>query len=78
MFAGLTLVLRTASIYPMRTIRAVVYLLRQKGHYLHCYLVVFVAMALSRGEAYAANKDSIAILDISDVFVDEFNSIGTH
>ena len=48
---------RTSSMACARTTNAVVYLLRKKGHFLHCYLDDFVGVAPTRQAADAAYND---------------------
>ena len=52
---------RTSSLACARTTNAVVYLMRKKGHFLHCYLDDFVGVAKSRTEANEAYADFMSL-----------------
>ena len=59
---------RTSSMACARTTNAVVYLLRKKGHHVHCYLDDFVGVApdkASADEAYGALIDLAATLGLA-------------
>ena len=53
---------RTSSMACARTTNAVVYIMRKRGHFLHCYLDDFIGIAASHTEAERAYSD---ILDIT-------------
>ena len=46
-----------------RTTNVVVYLLRKRGHFVHCYLDDFVGVAPTKQEAHRAYQDCINITE---------------
>ena len=52
---------RTSSMARARTTNAVVYLMRKRGHHVHCYLDDFVGVAPPKTEAEAAYNECIEL-----------------
>ena len=52
---------RTSAMACVRTMNVVVYLLRKRGHFVHCYLDNFVWVAPMKHQAYTAYMDCMDI-----------------